>query len=144
MVGGSRFSDRKMVGAMKITTKLLILKWLSGIFRLICAGASIASVYLLYEVFAKVAPWSYPLCSLGAGVIAMLIAAALNGSKRRIAYMGQLTERGYPQAVAAEAWRTASSGGMNLLRHLQQTEFYEQFDRLDPTNVTPNAGGKSA
>lgn len=144
MVDGLRFSDRKMVGAMKTSTKLLILKWLSGIFGLIGAGASIASVYFLSEVFAKVAPWSYPLLSLGAGVIAMLIVAALNGSKRRMAYMGQLMERGYTQAVAAEAWRTASNGGMNLLYHLQQTELFEQFDRLDSAIATPNGGGKSA
>ena len=129
---------------MKIATKLLILEWLGVIFGLICAVASIASVYFLYEVFAKVAPWSYPLLSFGAGVIAMLIAAALNGSRRRMDHMGQLMQRGYPQAVAAESWRTASSGGMNLLCYLQQTELCKQLNRLESAIDTPNVGGNSA
>jgi len=118
-----------MVGLMKTTTKLLILDWLSGIFTLICAVASIASVYFLYEVFARVAPWSYPLWSFSAGVLALLIAAALNRSKRRIAYVGQLMQLGYRHADAAEAWRTAFNGGTNLLRHLQQAELCKQFER---------------
>ena len=133
-----------MVGTMKTTTKLLILDWLSGIFSLICAVASIASVYFLYEVFARVAPWSYPLWSFGAGVLALLIAAALNRSKRRIAYMGQLMQRGYRHAEAAEAWRTAFNGGMNLLRHLQQTELCKQIDRFQTAINTPKSGENSA
>ncbi len=64
---------------MKI--KLRILELLIGIFGLICAGAAIASIYFLYGVFARVTPWSYPLGSFGAGVIAMLIVAVLNGRK---------------------------------------------------------------
>jgi hypothetical protein len=117
-----RFSDSKKVGLMKIAIKLLILKLLGGIFGLICATAAIAFVYFLYGVFAKGAPWSYVLWSFGAGVIAMLIVAALNGSKQRVDYVGQLIERGYSKGEAAEAWRTASNGGRNLLRNLQQAE----------------------
>ncbi len=129
---------------MKTTTKLLFLEWLGIIFGLICAVASITSVYFLYEVFADVAPWSYPLWSFGAGVLALLIAAALNRSNRRMAYMGQLMQRGYRRAEAAEAWRDAFNGGMNLLRHLQQTELGKQIDRLESASNTRNSEGNSA
>ena len=139
-----RFSDRKPVWTMKITTKLLILELLGGLFGLICAGAAIASVYFLYGTWVNDAPWSHPLWSLAAGLIAMLVAAAIQGSKRRMDHMGQLMERGYPQAVAAESWRSASNGGMNLLCHLQQTELYEQFGRSESAINTPNSGGNSA
>ena len=126
---------------MKI--KLLILELLATIFGLICAGAAIASVYFLYGAFTKVAPWFDVLWSLGAGLFAMLIAAALNGSKKRIDYVDQLIERGYAQAEAREAWRTASNGGLNLLRNLQQTELGEEIDRLETAINTPNTDGDS-
>jgi len=129
---------------MKTTTKLLTLESLSGIFALIFAVASISSVYFLYGVFAKLAPWFYPLWSFGAGVLALLIAAALNRSKRRMAYMGKLMQRGYRHAEAAEAWRTAFNGGMNLLRHLQQTELCKQIDRFQTAINTPKSGKNSA
>lgn len=127
---------------MKI--KLRILELLTGIFGLFCAGAAIASVYFLYGVFAKVAPWSYVLWSFGAGVIAMLIVAALNGSRQRVDYVEQLIERGCSKGQAAEAWRTADSGGTNLLRNLQQAELGEEIDRLEATINTPNEEGDSA
>ena len=107
---------------MKTTTILLILELLGGLFGLICAGASIASVYFLYGTWANDAPWSYPLWSFGAGFIAMLIAAALNDRRRRVDYVDQLMERGYGQAEAMDAWRTARDGGMNLLCNLRQAE----------------------
>jgi hypothetical protein len=129
---------------MKTKTKLLILDWLSGIFALIFAVASISSVYFLYGVFATVSPWFYPLWSFSAGVLALLIAAALNRSKRRMAYMGQLMQRGYRHAEAAEAWRTAFNGGMNLLRHLQQTELCKQIDRFQTAINTPKSGENRA
>jgi hypothetical protein len=118
--------------------KLLILELLATIFGLICAGAAIASVYFLYGAFTKVAPWFYVLWSFGAGLFAMLIAAALIGSKKQIGYVDQLIERGYEQAEAREAWRTASNGGLNLLRNLQQTELGEEIDRLETAINTPN------
>ncbi len=127
---------------MKI--KLLILELLAAIFGLICAGAAIASVYFLYGAFTKVAPWFYVLWSFGAGLIAMLIVAALNGCKHRIDYVDQLMERGYSKGKAAEAWRTADSGGTNLLRNLQQAELGEEIDRLETTINTPNEEGDSA
>jgi len=122
---------------MKI--KLLILESLAGIFGLICAGAAIASVYFLYGAFTKVAPWFYVLWSLGAGLFAMLIAAALNGSKKRIDYVDQLIERGYAQAEAGAAWRIAKNGGMDLLTNLHQVELADEIDRLESNLGIPNA-----
>ncbi len=129
---------------MKTATKLLILELLCGIFSLICAGAAIASVYFLYGVFAKVAPWSYLLWSFGAGLIAIQIAAALNRGKHRVDYVDQLVERGYAHGEAREAWRTACNGGMNLLRNLQQAELNAQIDLLETAINIPNAHGNSA
>ena len=129
---------------MKTVTKLRILELLIGIFGLICAGAAIASIYFLYGVFAKVAPWPYVLWSFGAGVIAMLIVAALNGCKHRVDYVDQLIERGYSKGEAAEAWRTADSGGLNLLRNLQQEELSKEIERLEVTIKTANGEGDSA
>ncbi len=142
MVRCSLFPICQTVGTMK--KKLLVLELLAGIFGLICAGTAIASVYFLYGVFAKVAPWFYVLWSFGAGLIAMLIVAALNGCKHRIDYVDQLMERGYPQEEAAEAWRTADSGGLNLLRNLQQAELSEEIDRLETAINAPNEEGDSA
>ncbi len=127
---------------MKI--KLRILDLLIGIFGLFCASAAIATIYFLYGALVNDAPWSYVLWSFGAGVIAMLIVAALNGSKQRVDYVDQLIERGYSKGEAAEAWRTASSGGLNLLRNLQQTELSKQIDRLEMEIDTPNTDGDSA
>ncbi len=87
---------------MKIAIKLRILELLIGIFGLTCAGAAIATIYFLYGVFAKVAPWSNVLWSFGAGVIAMLIVAALNGGKQRVDYVDQLIEPGYSKGEACQ------------------------------------------
>jgi hypothetical protein len=133
-----------LIGPMKTAAKLRILELLIGVFGLICAGAAIASVYFLYEVFAKVAPWFYVLWSLGAGLIAMLIVAVLNGRKHRVNYVDQLIERGYSKGKAEEAWRTADSGGLNLLRNLQQTELSEQIERIETAINTSNGEGDSA
>lgn len=128
---------------MKTVTKILILEFLTGIFGLICATAAIASIYFLYGVFARVAPWSYVLWSFSAGVIAMLIVASLNGCKQRVDYVDQLIERGYSKGEAAEAWHIADSGGLSLLRNLQQTELSKETDRLKTTISTPNGEGDS-
>ncbi len=58
--------------------------------------------------------------------------------------MHQLMERGYQQEEAAEAWRTADSGGLNLLRNLQQAELSKEIDRLETAINTPNEEGDSA
>jgi len=83
------------------------------------------------------------LWSFGAFLIAMLIVAALNGSKHRVDYVDQLIERGYSKGEAAEAWRTASSGGLNLLRNLQQAELSKEIDRLEAAINTTNGEGDS-
>jgi hypothetical protein len=128
---------------MKI--KLRILELLIGTSGLICAGAAIAAIYFLYGTWANDAPWSYVLWSFGAFLIAMLIVAALSGCKQRVDYVDQLIERGYSKGEAAEAWRTASSGGLNLLRNLQQAEqLSKQIDRLEATINTTNGEGDSA
>jgi len=129
---------------MKIAIKLLILELLGGIFGLICAAAAIASVYFLYGTWANDAPWSYPLWAFGAGVIAMLIVAALNGRRQQVDYVAQLMARGYALGEAAAAWRTASNGGLNLLRNLQQSELSKEIDRLETAINTSNGEGDSA
>jgi len=129
---------------MKTKIKLLILDLLGGTCGLICAGAAIASVYFLYGAFAKISPWFYVLWSFGVGLIAMLIVAVLNGRKHRVDYVDQLFERGYSQGEAEEAWRTADSGGMNLLRNLQQSGLSEQIDRLETAINTSNGKRGSA
>ena len=132
-----------MIGTMKITIKLLILELLGGIFGLICAGAAIASLYFLYGAWTNDAPWLNLLWSIGIGFIAMQIAAAVNGGIQRIDYMNHLIERGYSKGEAAEAWRTASNGGLNLLLNLQQAELCTQIDLLETAINIPIAQGNS-
>ena len=144
MVRCLRFSDRKTVGTMKIKTKLLILDLLNGVFGLLWAGAAIASVFFLYGALANDAPWPYLIWSIIGGVIAMQIAAALNDNKHRLDYVNQLTERGYTPAAAGEAWLTASDGGMNLLRNLQQEELREQIEPFEAAINVSKAHGNSA
>ena len=138
------FPDRKTAGSMKTTTKLVLLELLAGTFGFACVGAAVASVYFLYEVFAKVTPWFYVVWSFGAGLVAMLIVAVLNGWKHRVDYVDQLIERGYSTGEAMEAWRTADGGGLNLLRNLQQVELSEQIDRLEKETDTPSQDTDSA
>ena len=128
---------------MKTKMKILFLELLGGIFGLICVGAAIASVYFLYGATANGGPWSYVLWSFGVGLFAMLIVASLNGGKQRVDYVGQLIERGYSKGEAAEAWLTANSGGLNLLRNLQQVELSKEIDRLETAISTPNGEGDS-
>ena len=120
------------------TVKLVILELFARFFGWMWIGAAMASVYFLYEVFAKVTPWFYVVWSFGAGLVAMLIVAVLNGWKHRVDYVDQLIERGYSKGEAMEAWRTADGGGLNLLRNLQQAELSEQIDRLEKEIDTPN------
>ncbi len=144
MVRCLRFSDRKTVGTMKIKTKLLILDLLNGVFGLLWAGAAIASVFFLYGALANDAPWPYLIWSIIGGFIAMQIAAALNDNKHRLDYVNQLTERGYTPAAAGEAWLTASDGGMNLLRNLQQEELRAQIEPFEAAINVSKAHGNSA
>ena len=129
---------------MKIKTKLLILDLLNGVFGLLWAGAAIASVFFLYGALANDAPWPYLIWSIIGGFIAMQIAAALNDNKHRLDYVNQLTERGYTPAAAGEAWLTASDGGMNLLRNLQQEELRAQIEPFEAAINVSKAHGNSA
>ena len=129
---------------MTIKTKLLILDLLNGVFGLLWAGAAIASVFFLYDVLANDAPWPYLIWSIIGGFIAMQIAAALNYNKHRIDYVNQITERGFTPAAAAEAWLTASDGGMNLLRNLKQEELSAQIDLLETAINVSGAKGINA
>lgn len=129
---------------MKTKTMLSTLEFLGGMFDLIWIGASIALVYFLYGALANAAPWSYLSWSIVVGFIAKQIAAVLKDNKQRIDYVHQLIERGYEREDAEAAWRTASGGGLNLLRNLQQADLGEQIDRLEAAINTPNAEGNSA
>ena len=129
---------------MKTRIKLITLELLGGMFDLIWICASIVLVYFLYGVLANDAPWLYLSWSLAIGFIAKQIAAALKGNKQRIDYVDQLAERGYEPEDAEAAWRTASGGGLNLLRNLQQADLSEQIDRLEAAINAPGAEGNSA
>lgn len=126
-------------GATKITTKLVILALLGGMFEWIWIGAAIASVYFLYGALANDAPWSNLFWSIGAAFVARYLAAALTRYKRREEYVDQLIRRGYPRTEAREAWRTAINGGLNLLRNLQQEEKIEETNRPATERDNTNA-----
>ncbi len=129
---------------MKTRTKLIILELLGRMFDLIWIGASIVLVYFLYAALVNDAPWAYLSWPFAAAFVAKQIAAAFKDNKHRVDYVRQLMERGYAQAEAAEAWRTANSGGLNLLCNLQQAELSDQIQRLERAINTPNAEGNSA
>ncbi len=74
----------------------------------------------------------------------MLIVAALNNSWQRVDYVDQLIERGYSKGEAVEAWRTADSCGLNLLRNLQQEELSKEINQLETAINTSNGEGDSA
>ena len=118
-------------GKIKITTKLLVLELLGGIFELIWFGAAIAAVYFLYGALANDAPWSGLLWPIGVGFIAKYFATAMNRNEQRVAYIEQLMERGYTRTQATAAWHTAINGGSNLLLNLQQAEKIDESDRPD-------------
>ncbi len=125
-------------GKIKITTKLLILELLGGIFGLIRFGAAIAAVYFLYGALANDAPWSGLLWSIGAGFIAKYFATAMNRNEQRVAYVEQLMERGYTRTQATTAWHTAINSGSSLLLNLQQAEKIEEVDGPDPGSSYPD------
>jgi len=91
-------------------------------------GAAIASMYFLYVALAGAAPWSNLLWSIGAGLIAKILAVVLNRNKQRVDYVDQLVERGYTQAEATEAWKITVDGGASLLLSLQQADSIAESD----------------
>lgn len=128
---------------MKTRTKLIALEWLGGLFDLIWIGAFVVLVYFLYGALAKDTPWPYLGWLLAVVCIAKQIASVLKNKKQRVDYVDQLTDRGYERKDAEAAWRTASGGGSNLLRNLQQAELGEQIDQLETAINTSSTGGDS-
>lgn len=112
-------------------------------FDLIWIGAAIALVYFLYGALANDSPWAYLSWPFAIGFSAWHIAAALKNNKQRVDYVDQLMERGYEQGEAADAWRTAKNGGLNLLCNLQQAELGDQINRLEKSINTSGTGGNS-
>jgi len=123
--------------AVTTRTNLGILALLAGMFDLIWIGAAIALVYFLYGALANDGPWAYLSWPFAVGIFARLAAVALKNNKQRIDYVNQLTERGYAQRDADAAWRTATAGGTNLLRNLQQAELGAEIHRLEDSINTP-------
>lgn len=120
---------------MKNSTARIILELLGGLFGWIWIGASIASLYFSYGALANDAPWSSLLWSVGIGLFAKQVAVVLNGNQQRLDYVDQLIQRGYTKLDASAAWRTATSGRLNLLRNLQLAD---QGERPDSPTDTPN------
>ena len=117
------------------TVKLRTLELFARLFNWIWVGASIASIYFLYGALANDAPWSSLLWSVGIGLIAKQVAVVLKGNQQRLDYVDQLIQRGYTKLDASAAWRTATSGGLNLLLNLQLAD---QGERPDSPTDTPS------
>ena len=112
-------------------TALALLKVLGGIFGSLWIGASIAAIYFLYGALADNGPWLPVLWSAVAGLVAKTIAAILNENQRKLDYMVQLNQYGYPKSEAELAWRTAADGGFNMLLSLQQGKSSHQNDQAE-------------
>lgn len=130
---------------MRTRTKIFTLDLLGGVFGFVWIAAFVAAVYFLHEALANGAPWSGLSWSLVTGVISKQIAAAFRVNKQRVEYVGHLTERGYAKAAAEAAWRTASGGGRNLLRNLQQAEIGDESARFESATgaVSSESSGDS-
>jgi len=121
------------------STYLIFLELLGGIFAGVWIAAFIAALYFLYESLANQEPWSSLLWSIGVSVICRQIAVVLTNHRRRIHYMDQLIERGYSHRDALAAWRTATNGGLNLLRNLQQAEAVKHlYTAIDTPSAETN------
>ena len=107
---------------MQVKIELIILESIAGIFGWVWIGASIGAIYFLYQASANDGPWIFVLWSIVAGLVAKTIAVVVNSNQRRLAYIDQLSEHGYPKSEADAACRTANNGGFNLLLSLQQAE----------------------
>ena len=119
-------------------TKLIILELLGGLFGWIWIAVSIAAIYFLYQALANDGPWAIVLWSIVAGFVAMTIAVVFNNNQRRLDYVDQLMERGYPRSEAGAAWRTAANGGFNLLLSLQQVETCYEIEQPESANNSVN------
>ena len=123
---------------MRISTKLIILELLGGIFGWIWIGASIASLYFLYVALANDAAWSSLLWSVGIGFISKRITYVLNENQHRIHYVDQLVSRGHTRGEAASAWLTAMNGGLNLLLNMQQSDESVRLEAIETPSVEAN------
>ena len=121
---------------MKI--KLIILESIAGIFGWVWIGASIGAIYFLYQALANDGSWIFVLWSIVAGFVAKTIAVVLNENHRRLDYIDQLREHGYPKSEADAAWRTANNGGFNLLLSLQQAENRYQIEQAESASDSAN------
>ena len=116
---------------MKTTLKLSTLGLLGGTFRILSISAFISAIYFLYQALAHDAPWIYLLYSIVVALVAMQTAVSIFDSEQRLDYVQQLVDRGYVRVDAEAAWRTAETGGMNLLRNLHQVELADEIERLE-------------
>lgn len=121
---------------MKKSIVIIVLEFLGGLFGWIWIGASAASLFFLYGSLANGAPWLPLLWSVGIGLIAKQIAAVLKNNQQRLDYVDQLVQRGYTERDASAAWRTATSGGLNLLRDLQLADKGKRPDSPTDTSST--------
>ena len=119
-------------------TVFVLLELLGGIFGWIWIAASIAAIFFLYGALANDGPWLYVLWSAVAGFVAKTIAVVLHENHRRLDYMDQLIQHGYPKSEAEAAWRIAADGGLNELLSLQQAEGSHQIDRAEAASDSAN------
>jgi hypothetical protein len=123
------FSEPEVVNKMK--TALVVLGLLGELFAWSWVAASIVTLWSLYQAIANDGSWLHMLWSATAASTAMAIAFVLSGNKRRLDYVYQLQQRGYPKSEADLAWRSANDGGFNVLLSLQQAEAQFHSTRAD-------------
>lgn len=116
---------------MKTRYKLVILDLVGGACSCVWILAAIASIYFLYGVLATGQAWSSLLWPIASGLVAKQFSSVLRKRRRRLSYVDRLSERGVAKADAEAAWRTASEGGTNMLRNLQQAELGDEINRLE-------------
>ena len=116
---------------MNTRTRLAILDWLTVAFNGLWVCAALISVYFLYGILATGMPWTELLWPMTTGLIAHRLSSHIGKTRHRLKYVDKLQERGYVQAEAESAWRTAMDGGTNLLRNLQQSELNQEIERLE-------------
>lgn len=124
---------------MNMRTVLVLLELLGGIFGWMWIAASIAAIYFLYGALANDDPWLYVLWSAVAGFGAKTVAVILNQNQRRLDYIDQLVQHGYPKSAAEVAWRTAADGGFNVLLSLQQAASSHQVVQAEATGESADA-----
>jgi len=128
---------------MRTRTKLVILDYVGGLLSWIWISAAIASVYFLYGILASGQSWSDLFWPVFVGIIARQFSLVTGRRRRRLYFVDQLLKRGLGHTDAEAAWWTASEGGSNLLRNLQQVEISEQITRLEVAINEANSDSQS-